>query len=704
MEHEITQSERNGELSAAGLALCGLAALLVVITKQWPLISITLFLLLAGSRLVRLRLPLGRRAKFAVALVVCSGGALVGYLVEVGLWSIAPFTASVLLALQVVEVYSARTRSDRSRIYALSFLIAMFASSHLCAFRGLMTPRGPLVLFAYPLVVILYAACGLRVLRELVGEQERPCAGQTHPRLHVRRLAAVLLTAILVAHGLAKGLGYVERSIDRRFVLLVRRMLWIPPSYSGFSDISELGRVNELKLSREVVMRVSTSKPTPLRGRVYTHYEDGKWSATVRRERFMSDPQHRTRLRPLFRADPVKVVLLDEPFDGQEALAQQILVEPRHHASLFTPLHTVAFGGPHEFIERDQFGVVYAPVRSPGSLYHTLSLAQALEPAPAPSPEHLRVPPPLVEPLSRLAERFGGNVEDRYEKAESIAAELSSYCSYTLKPQVVEGVDPVQSFLFQTRRGHCEYFATALSLLLRSAGVPARYVVGFVPEVHNPFGDYYLVRECDAHAWVEAHFEGRGWVTMDATPGAGRAAAVPRPSRLRMWLDWARMLWRQLGVYFRIYGPLVCVTWLGSRMKALVVWLFVEHLLEVASVLVVGFLWLMLRRAKRMRAERSARAAPAPQWREEAATPELERLRLLLRRVEEQFAERGLARRPHETPLEFLRRITDTVPESRELEASRQAVSAFCRYRYGRQAPTAGELAELEEAWAAPRG
>src|SRR6202008_3744488 len=79
---------------------------------------------------------------------------------------------------------------------------------------------------------------------------------------------------------------------------------------------------------------------------------------------------------------------------------------------------------------------------------------------------------------------------------------------------------PLEDFLFVQRRGHCEYFATALAILLRTQGIPTRVVNGFFGGEWNEFGGYYAVRQGDAHAWVEGYFPEAGWVMFDPTPTA----------------------------------------------------------------------------------------------------------------------------------------------------------------------------------------
>lgn len=129
--------------------------------------------------------------------------------------------------------------------------------------------------------------------------------------------------------------------------------------------------------------------------------------------------------------------------------------------------------------------------------------------------------------LSRDPARYGDPADHRI--AAAISEYLSTRFSYTLDlPKVPEGVDPVFHFLTATRKGHCEYFASGLAALLRSAGIRARVVTGFIAGEFNTGGDFYTIREADAHAWVEAYCPGAGWKSFDPTPiGSLRAPEPP---------------------------------------------------------------------------------------------------------------------------------------------------------------------------------
>ncbi len=143
--------------------------------------------------------------------------------------------------------------------------------------------------------------------------------------------------------------------------------------------------------------------------------------------------------------------------------------------------------------------------------------------------------PPAVAPKTRaLAQRIrseAANSHDTLVRALDFFKTRPFF--YTLSPPIL-GSDPVDEFLFNTQRGFCEHYASAFAFLMRAAGVPARVVTGYQGGSLNPVGDYIIVRQADAHAWVEVWLDDQGWVRVDPTAAvspqrldSGVAAALP---------------------------------------------------------------------------------------------------------------------------------------------------------------------------------
>ena len=134
---------------------------------------------------------------------------------------------------------------------------------------------------------------------------------------------------------------------------------------------------------------------------------------------------------------------------------------------------------------------------------------------------------------------------------------------YTLAPDILDR-DPVDGFLFNTRRGFCEHFAGAFALLMRAAGIPSRVVTGYQGGEMNPTGEYMIVRQSDAHAWAEALLDGK-WERVDPTAavapsrierGIGAALPagerVPYLARIEMtWLKSLRLHWDSVNYHWQ---------------------------------------------------------------------------------------------------------------------------------------------------------
>jgi protein-glutamine gamma-glutamyltransferase len=123
-----------------------------------------------------------------------------------------------------------------------------------------------------------------------------------------------------------------------------------------------------------------------------------------------------------------------------------------------------------------------------------------------------------------LARRLAAGAANPYEFARRINDYLNSG-RYSYSEDVPRSAVPLDAFLFRDHRGYCQQFSGAMALLLRMGGVPARVAAGFSPGSLNPARGEYIVRDLDAHSWVEAYFPHYGWVTFDPTPAIAPARA-----------------------------------------------------------------------------------------------------------------------------------------------------------------------------------
>ncbi len=194
-----------------------------------------------------------------------------------------------------------------------------------------------------------------------------------------------------------------------------------------------------------------------------------------------------------------------------------ITLEPTHQKLL--PALDVPVSWPDTaYLSREH--VLYSRQRIKQRTRYTVSSALWSRSATLAKPlrrHYLKLPPGFNPRTRRLAEKFSTAAVGN----EKMVQDILSYFRrnefvYTLKPPAL-GKDSVDDFLFNTRRGFCEHYASAFVVLMRMAGVPARVVTGYQGGIYNKLGDYYIVRQSEAHAWAEVWIDGRGWQRVDPT-------------------------------------------------------------------------------------------------------------------------------------------------------------------------------------------
>lgn len=255
------------------------------------------------------------------------------------------------------------------------------------------------------------------------------------------------------------------------------------------------------------------------------------------------------------------------------------------------------------------------------------------------------------------------------EKVAAVESWFHQHYQYSLSVHVPRRTDPVRWFLLNRPPAHCEFFASGAAALLRMEGIPCRYVTGFVAREQNGVGKYWIARNRDAHAWVEAFVPERGWVTVEATPSEGVPARSQSGSlnslydelllRIQMLrANWSRSDWRGLlrDAWLLVAGVLTSVPGLIFTV-ALTVW---------TSVLVT--------RSVRLRA--SSRLPPTAAAR-------------LLASMDRQLRRHALIRAPHETLHQFATRIRRAAIDRPELNLLASWYVDYARQRYGGGEPTA---------------
>lgn len=164
---------------------------------------------------------------------------------------------------------------------------------------------------------------------------------------------------------------------------------------------------------------------------------------------------------------------------------------------------------------------------------------------------YLQLPANLPQRIRQLAEEVTRGEGTSLGKARAVERHLSRY-RYTLRLESGSAPNPLEDFLFRSRAGHCEYFSTAMAVMLRTVGVPTRNVTGFLGGTFNRYGRFYEIHQGDAHSWVEVYDPLAGWVTFDPTPPAGEVPNVRYGvvAEVDAMVEALRMRWRSYVVDF----------------------------------------------------------------------------------------------------------------------------------------------------------
>ena len=617
--------------------------------------------------------------------------------------------AHLIVFLSAVKLLQAKKDRDWVFLYLISFFEVLLAAglSFSPVFLGTLT---------------LYLLCGLSTIIAFEIQKSRRAIPVTETLLLVppdsrifrnagrrsgrrnaeaNRLPFVALVLLLLIFVLALPLFLVA---PRSGAAALTRSGGSLTNFIGFSESVTLGEIGDLKRNNDVVMHVRIEDPQSgggfrWRGVALDEFTGRGWRKSAEARRLTE----RKNDKGFFQIGSTEAL--------HHRTTQTIFLESIESPVLFVASRPIAIQGDFRLVWVDGEGAVQAHRHEfERVIYKALSdtdqpdpalLRSEVRPYPAEFERYKRVPVTLDPRIDALANAIvvNAHARNRYDEAKAIESELQTQYGYSLQMRA-GGRDPLADFLFNVKSGHCEYFSTAMAVMLRTRGIPARVVNGFLPGEYNEAAGAYTVRQSDAHSWVEVYFpDSQAWVTFDPTPPAGRAEPVSTGFAAQLgkyaealeliWLQYvvgydkqeqrslATSLHNQLFVYRRSFVEIIEAVReaITSRSRAIVL---------IGLTGVVGFLlWFVVRRVRRFGWRWGLRWSRRQVNRDASTVLFYERLLALL-------ARRGVKRDPDLTPLEFA--------GSLDFQPALSITRAYNRVRFGGQQLSRAELKEIQQA------
>lgn len=476
------------------------------------------------------------------------------------------------------------------------------------------------------------------------------------------------------------------------------------PGFIGFSDTVTLGQIGQLKGNDEIFMHVRIDNlgalpPSGLRWRgvALDEFTGKVWKKSRLAQRFDS------------KLSETGFFKLGTTEERSSVTEQTFILEPVDTPVLFGAPRVLAVQGKLPFVRVDAEGAIQTRSHDQERLVYKI-FSDTTEPSAATlrtdrlqylaeSVRYLDLPAnldPRIGTLTRDVIQKSG-ARTWYDAARAVESHLRANYGYTLELKA-GGADPLSNFLFNVKQGHCEYFATAMAVMLRTQGVATRVVNGFLPGEYNEAAGAFTVRQSDAHSWVEVYFpQTNSWVTFDPTPPAGR---TPRERTglaglLSKYSEALELMWFQYVVGYDKQEQHSLVTSVRNRLsdfqrrsvngldRARVAFPMYFKPMVIVAIAIGGVLLAILlgRRVRRFGWRRGLKL-----WQkvDDAETTRVEFYERLLRALEKQ----GIKRELYQTPLEFA--------SVAGMDEARAITKAYNRVRFGEERLSDSERAAIE--------
>lgn len=465
---------------------------------------------------------------------------------------VAGVLGRLILSLSAIKILQRKSDRDWIFLYLMAFFEVLLAAGLSISAFYLIS----FVLYVFVMVctIIVFE---IRKTGRTTGEKMRasPAGSFSNqpPAIPARRLPSTALFLILMITVLAVPMFFILPRVGGAGIGGSQGGV---SAKSGFSDSVRLGGVGDIQQNDQVVMRVRLEGENvqtagmKWRGLALDTFDNKSWS---REKAYPKDRRERT---------DRDIIQLDYASGREGLTVQTVYLEPLDTPILFALPRIIGVQGNFRELFRDKLGSVSFDRKGERISYKVLSdrsvppaatLRADRSPVPDDFENYLRVPGDLDPRISQLAAQITSGTRNRYDAAKAMESYLQTNYGYTLE-QKSSGDQPLADFLFNVREGHCEYFATAMAVMLRTKGIPSRIVNGFSQGEYNETADVWVVRQKNAHSWVEVYFPGENaWVTFDPTPFSGQTAGVTSGglvNKVNKYLEALETLWIQYFVAF----------------------------------------------------------------------------------------------------------------------------------------------------------
>jgi len=456
-------------------------------------------------------------------------------------------TIHLVLFSMAVKMFSVHRHRDNIYLALLSFLMVLAAA---------VLTVDSAFFFAFFLFLILTATTFLSMEMKRSAETATAQSREVPDASSLGR--ALLIASVVLVISISLAVPIVFYVLPRTSNGYLSQLAQNNQVLTGFGNEVQLGQIGEIKQSSSIVMHVQVMGDTrgsfsnmKWRGVALGLFDGHKWNNPLTSSAISRGGSGSFHVWP----QSGEGFRLETPANLRTAgpmLNYRVMMEPIGTNVFFLAPFGDNIVGNYHSLTQDLAGSVFTD--EPIGIYMARSnvtevkpelLRQASEDFPAQiALDYLQVPK-LDARIPRLAVEVTRGQTNNYDRAHAVEQYLGSHYGYTLKLSEKPPVDPLAEFLFVRKQGHCEYFASAMAIMLRTLHIPARVVNGFRSSQFNDLTSSYIVRASEAHTWVEVYFPNYGWSTFDPTPPDPNPTSLLRTSRLGLYLDALGEFWRE---------------------------------------------------------------------------------------------------------------------------------------------------------------